>query len=278
LPLFVTPFDIIMQRFFCVLLLFVTAAWAQITAPTASTVWVNGEEGQITWTGLSQYTEFTIVLTRNGTVYHHTIFSYTANTDSYAWIVDIPPGDGWPASTSTQQVYVLDFYVNGGWNNGGTLVTQSQNFAIVYSGDSSSGDQTDTGGQTDSVTSTGTGGGGFGTSTETELVVQVTTFTTIVTLVYPTTSGGQEVTVTETQGSVVTSTVTNLEDVSTSSSGGFVTNTQTGATTIIGNTANSAAATDTGSALISGASGSYGTQFTLMAVMMLVVGFVFFGL
>lgn len=265
-----------MQHFFYVVLLFVTAVWGQITEPSSSTVWTNGEEGQITWTSLSQYTEFTIVLT-SGTVYHHTIVSYTANTDSYAWIVDIPSGDGWPASTSTQQVYFLEFYVNGGWNNGGTLVTQSQNFAIVYSGDSSSGDPTSTGDQTDVVvTATGTGGGGFGTSTSTEVVVQ--TFTTVVTLIYPTTSGGEVATVTQTEASVVTSTVTDLQDLSTSTTQELVTNTQTGATTIGDTGSTGAATTATGGVLISLASGSYKTQFQLMGVTMAVVGFVFFGL
>jgi len=54
--------------------------------------------------------------------------------------VEIPTTDGWASSTSSDMVYKIDFYVNGGWNDGQTQVTSSHEFAIVYpaTGDPSS--------------------------------------------------------------------------------------------------------------------------------------------
>lgn len=105
---------------------------AQITSPSGSTVWTNGDDATITWSGLSG-SEFTIVLYRTNTQFHHTIVSYTQNTGSFTWQVEIPSQDGWPASSSSDLVYEIDFYANGGWNNGGILVAKSSEFAIQYS-------------------------------------------------------------------------------------------------------------------------------------------------
>jgi len=122
---------ILFQSVLWVLLLLVGVIEAGVDSPSSATVWTNGQTATITWDSLSG-SEFTIVLYETGTVYHHTIVSYTPNTGSYSWQVEIPGADGWPTTTSSQLVYEIDFYVNGGWNNGGTLVAQSQEFAIVW--------------------------------------------------------------------------------------------------------------------------------------------------
>jgi Kre9/KNH-like N-terminal Ig-like domain len=112
---------------------FLSIIEATVTSPSASTVWTNGAIAQITWNGI-QGNAVTIVLTRTNTVFHHTIVSYAPNSGNFAWQVQIPPRDGWPSSTSSDCVYEIDFYVNGGWNNGGKLVARSQQFAIQWSG------------------------------------------------------------------------------------------------------------------------------------------------
>lgn len=120
-----------MRLLACILLCLASIIKAQVTSPSSGTVWVNGNTATITWGSISG-SEFSIVLTRTGTVYHHTITSTAANTGSFSWQVEIPSQDGWPGSTSSDMVYEIDFYINGGWNNGGTLVASSQEFAIVY--------------------------------------------------------------------------------------------------------------------------------------------------
>src|SRR5271169_5671535 len=122
-----------MKSFLCIALALFSITEATVTSPSGSTVWTNGASAQIQWNSISG-NEVTIVLTRSNTIYHHTIVSYAPNTGSFTWQVDIPAQDGWPSSTSSDRVYEIDFYVNGGWNNGGTLVAQSQQFAIQWSG------------------------------------------------------------------------------------------------------------------------------------------------
>jgi Ser-Thr-rich glycosyl-phosphatidyl-inositol-anchored membrane family len=124
---------ILLQGLLYVLLVLAGVIEAAVDSPNSATVWANGQTVTITWDSFSG-SEFTIVLYETGTVYHHTIVSYTPNTGSYSWQVEIPGADGWPATTSSQLVYEIDFYINGGWNNGGTLIAQSQEFAIVWNG------------------------------------------------------------------------------------------------------------------------------------------------
>jgi len=133
---------ILFQSVLWLLLVLVGVIEAGVDSPSFATVWTNGQIITITWDSLSG-SEVTIVLYETGTVYHHTIVSYAPNTGSYSWQVEIPGADGWPATTSSQLVYEIDFYVNGGWNNGGTLVAQSQEFAIVWSGEGGTSDPPD---------------------------------------------------------------------------------------------------------------------------------------
>ena len=223
---------------------------AQITSPSSGTVWVNGANAIITWDSISG-TEFTIVLTRSGTVYHHTITSTAPNTGSFSWIVDIPSTDGWPTSTSSDMVYEIDFYVNGGWNNGGTLVASSQEFAIQYSGGSDPppvdppvivttiinpppADPT-----TITIFSPAANGA-FVTTVQTEVIVGVTTMTTVITAVYQVATQNPTnalIVTTTLPPPVITVTITNTQQLSpnamqpTTASTTFVT-TYIGATTI----------------------------------------------
>jgi hypothetical protein len=124
---------IIINTLLCVVLGLLSIIEATVTCPSASTVLTNGGIVQITWNGIPG-NAVTIVLTRTNTIFHHTIVSYAPNSGIYTWQVQIPPQDGWPSSTSSDLVYEIDFYINGGWNNGGTLVARSQQFAIQWSG------------------------------------------------------------------------------------------------------------------------------------------------
>ena len=263
-----------MKSIFYGLLLFVSLVCGQITAPSSTTVWVNGQVGQINWSGLAG-TEFTIVLYRTGTPYHHTIISYTANTGSYAWIVNIPSQDGWPASTSSQQVYEIDFYVNGGWNNGGQLVAKSQQFAIEYNDPSPNTSPVPV--QTTTITNNDGGGGGYGTSTQTVVVVGVTTFTTVITEVYPVTWGVVTQTVTQSPPPVVTSTVTDLAQLSSTRTT-MITTLHTGATTIGGTGQGGTTTTPVAAGLISAGNANFNTKLKLVGVMVFIIGAVFFNL
>ena len=205
---------------------------AQITSPSSGTVWVNGDNAIITWDSISG-TEFTIVLTRTGTVYHHTITSTAPNTGSFSWEVVIPSTDGWPTSTSSNMVYEIDFYVNGGWNNGGTLVASSQEFAIQYTGSSDPPPVTVTSVDPPPVVTTiinpppadpttitvfnPAANGGFITTIQTEVIVGITTFTTVTTAVYQvgTPNPTNTVIVTTTlPPPVITVTITNTQQLS----------------------------------------------------------------
>lgn len=206
----------------CFVLGFFAISEATVSSPNGSTVWINGETGQISWNSLPG-TEVTIVLTRTNTIYHHTIISYTPNDGSFTWQVEIPPQDGWPSSTSSDLVYEIDFYNNGGWNNGGTLVGSSDEFAIEWSGsdDSSVATVTVVTNSPAPVTTITTIANptpeGLFTTVETETIVGPTTLTTIVTAVFD----GTESTSTETlviQTSalpVVTQTLTNTQQLQT---------------------------------------------------------------
>lgn len=109
-------------------------AEGSVTAPSTGTIWNNGGSGQISWSNL-QGPYLCIVLNRINTVYHHTITCSAGNSGSYTWTpIDIPTQDGWPTSSSTDNVYQIQFYSGGGWNMGGTLVATSSPFAIVYGG------------------------------------------------------------------------------------------------------------------------------------------------
>ena len=257
-----------MKTIFYGVLLFVSLCFCgQITEPSSTTVWVNGQVGQISWNGLT-WPELTIVLYRTGTPYHHTIISYTTSTGSYAWIVNIPSQDGWPASTSSQQVYEIDFYVNGGWNSGGKLVAQSQQFAIEYNGPSSP-----TPVQTTTITNKG-GVGGYATSTRTVVVVGVTTFTTIITEVYPITGGVVTQTVAQSPPSVLTSTMTDLAQLSTSPTT-MITTFYAGGTTI-GGTGQGRTTAHTATGLINAGNANFNSKFKVLGIMVLIVGGVFF--
>jgi hypothetical protein len=119
-----------------VLLAGLTWVMAQVMAPTTGTVWTNGETGEIAW-GNIQGPSFTLVLYRINSQFHHTITSTASNNGRFSWPVHIPGQDGWPASSVNDLVYEIDFYVGGGWNNGGTLVAKSSPFAIIWEESSS---------------------------------------------------------------------------------------------------------------------------------------------
>jgi hypothetical protein len=110
---------------------FVALVHATVTSPSSSTVWTEGSQVQIVWQSISG-SEFTLVLHRVNSAFYHTIVSYAPNTGIYTWQVDIPVSDGWPSSSASDRVYQIAFYVNGGWNNGGQLVAQSDQFAIIW--------------------------------------------------------------------------------------------------------------------------------------------------
>jgi hypothetical protein len=173
-----------MNFFLCVLFGLLAVIEAQITSPSTGTVWTNGNTAEITWNSLSG-SGFSIVLYRTGTVYHHTIVSNAPNTGSYTWQVEIPAQDGWPSSTSSDLVYEIDIYINGGWNNGGQLIAKSSEFAIIWTG---SGVVTPD--PTVTITETLGQQGSFTTSLETETLVGLMTVTTIVTEVYQIGNGG----------------------------------------------------------------------------------------
>jgi hypothetical protein len=239
-----------MKLLLWILVAFAAIIEAQVTSPSSGTVWVNGNNAIITWDSIAG-TEFTIVLTRSGTIYHHTITSTAPNTGSFSWIVDIPSTDGWPTSTSSDMVYEIDFYVNGGWNNGGTLVASSQEFAIQYSGGSDPppvdppvivttiinpppADPT-----TITIFSPAANGA-FVTTVQTEVIVGVTTMTTVITAVYQVATQNPTnalIVTTTLPPPVITVTITNTQQLSpnatqpTTASTTFVT-TYIGATTI----------------------------------------------
>ena len=212
-----------MKTLLFILLAFLSIVKAAVISPSGSTVWTNGQTVQIQWSSLPT-PELTIVLTRTGTIYHHTIVSYTPNSGSgtFTWQVQIPPQDGWPSSTASDLVYEVDFYLNGGWNNGGQLVAQSQQFAIEWAG---SGSTTFT-----IIDPTTPNAAGWATTLQTEVIVGITTFTTVVTAVYPigTPAGSTATAVVQTTPpGVVTITVTNSQQLQT-----ITQTTITGATTI----------------------------------------------
>lgn len=214
-----------MKTLLFTLFAFLSIIEGTVVSPSGSTVWTNGETVQIQWESLPT-PELTIVLTRTGTLYHHTITSYTPNSGSgtFTWQVEIPPQDGWPSSTASDLVYEIDFYINGGWNNNGQLVARSQQFAIVWSG---SGSPSTTVTIIDPTTSNAAG---WATTVQTEVIVGVTTFTTVVTTVYPIgTPGGSTATVVvqSTPAGIVTITITNTQQLQSITQA-----TVTGATTI----------------------------------------------
>ena len=225
----------IMKTLFFILLALVSIIEATVISPSGSTVWTNGETVQIQWNSLPP-PELTIVLTRTGTIYHHTIVSYTPNSGSgtYTWQVQIPPQEGWPSSTASDLVYEIDFYINGGWNNGGQLVAQSQQFAIQWPGSVSTVPNTVTVINSSPVVTSvtiidpaTTNAAGWATTIQTEVIVGVTTLTTVVTVIYPTgTPTGSTVTdfVQTTPQGIVTITMSNTQQLQTT--------TFTGATTI----------------------------------------------
>ena len=186
-----------MNFLICVIFGLFAVIKAQVTSPSGGTVWTNGQTVQITWNSLPG-NQFSVVLYRTGTVFHHTITSVTQNTGSITWQVQIPPQDGWPSSTSSDIVYEVDFYVNGGWNNGGQLVAKSAEFAIVWTGAVvTAPDPTVTTitnpssqGGTTTISSTSGQQGSFTTSVATETLVGLMTLTTVVTKVYPVGSSG----------------------------------------------------------------------------------------
>ena len=222
-----------MRLLLWVLVGFAAIIEAQVTSPSSGTVWVNGDNAIITWDSISG-TEFTLVLTRSGTVYHHTITSTAPNTGSFSWEVVIPSTDGWPTSTSSDMVYEIDFYVNGGWNNGGTLVASSQEFAIQYTGSSDPPPVPVTSVDPPPVVVTTIinpppadpttitvinppANGGFITTIQTEVIVGVTTLTTVITAVYQvgTPNPTNTVIVTTTlPPPVITVTITNTQQLS----------------------------------------------------------------
>jgi hypothetical protein len=226
-----------MKTLLFILLAFLSIVKAAVISPSGSTVWTNGQTVQIQWSSLPP-PELTIVLTRTGTKYHHTIVSYTPNSGSgtFTWQVQIPPQDGWPSSTASDLVYEVDFYLNGGWNNGGQLVARSQQFAIQWTGSGSPVPSTVTeinGSLLTIVTiidPTTPNAAGWATTVQTEVIVGITTFTTVVTSVYPIgTPAGSTAPVVglTTPPGVVTITVTNSQQLQT-----ITQTTITGATTI----------------------------------------------
>jgi hypothetical protein len=216
-----------MHFFLCVIFGLLAVIQAQVTSPDQGTVWTNGGIIVITWGSLSG-SELTIVLYRTGTAYHHTIVSNAPNTGSFSWQVEIPPQDGWPSSTSSDIVYEVDFYVNGGWNNGGQLVAKSAEFAIVWTGGTDPDPTTTTTfeqssqGGTITVTETLGQQGSFTTSAETETLVGLTTITTVVTQVYQLGNSGLT-----TVSVPTTLTITNTQPTQTT-----IQTTQAGGTTI----------------------------------------------
>lgn len=212
---------------------FISLVRAQITSPSSSTVWTDGGQGQISWQSISG-SSFSIVLTRPGSIYHHTITSTAANTGSYVWTVDIPSQDGWPTSSSTDLVYAIQFFVNGGWNNGGQLVAQSQSFAIQYNG----GDVVPPAGQVTTVYNTPPPDGQYITTVRTEVIVGVITSTQYITEIYivsPANPTNTVVVVQTTQPGLITVTITNTAQLNTVTQTQVVPqNTFVGATTIGG--------------------------------------------
>jgi Kre9/KNH-like N-terminal Ig-like domain len=196
---------------------------ASVTAPSSTTVWTEGAQEQITWQSISA-SELTIVLNRINSVYHHTIVSYTPNDGIYTWQVEIPASDGWPSSTASEQVYQLDFYVNGGWNNGGQLLAQSNPFAIVW--DTTGGSITTV---DPDVTPDPTAiviAGGY--TVRTEIIVGAITYTSLITESVETTMNQQTNTVTCTAQSPNVATVTTatngaIEPTVTTNAPAFVT-------------------------------------------------------
>ena len=267
-----------MKTLFFILLAFLSIIEATVISPSGSTVWTNGETVQIQWNSLPP-PELTIVLTRTGTIYHHTIVSYTPNSGSgtFTWQVQIPPQEGWPSSTASDLVYEIDFYINGGWNNGGQLVAQSPQFAIEWSGSGSTVPSTVTVINGNSpvttvtmINSTTTNAAQWATTVQTEVIVGVTTFTTVVTAVYPIgTPAGSTATalVQTTPGGIITITLTNSQQLQTITQTTFM-----GATTI-GHTA-----TTHGPQLLVANSGS--RKFVLPAIINIVgvlLGILMFG-
>lgn len=199
---------------------------AIVSVPSTGIVWTNGGVGQIAWSNIPG-SSFSIVLSRIGTIYHHTITSTAANTGSYTWSpVNIPGQDGWPASSSTDLVYQIDFYVNGGWNNGGTHVAQSSPFAIVWSG--AGGDPQVVTVNPNVVVTTPVVVGGFYTTTRTQVIVGVITTTIIVTEIVQATPPNQGSTVVVVQPPPVV-TITNTAQLIT-----ITRNPVAGVTTIVG--------------------------------------------
>jgi hypothetical protein len=215
-----------MKSFLCIALALCSIIEAAVISPSGSTVWTNGASVQIQWNSISG-NEVTIVLTRSNTIYHHTIVSYAPNSGTFTWQVNIPGQDGWPSSTSSERVYEIDFYINGGWNNGGTLVAQSQQFAIQWSGSGIAPPVTTVTLVTNPpppastitiITNSPTPG--FYTTTRTEVIVGVTTLTTVITAVY-------EVGSPSSTSTVIVQTLTSTQQVQTTTRTTIV-----GATTI----------------------------------------------
>jgi hypothetical protein len=192
---------------------FLSVVRATVTSPSSSTIWTEGGQGQISWQSISG-SSFSIVLTRVNSVYHHTITSTAPNSGSFVWTVDIPGQDGWPSSSSTDLVYVIQFYVNGGWNNGGQLVAQSDQFAIQYNG---VGGNPPVIGQT-TIYNNPPANGQYITTVRTQVVVGVITTTQIITEVYQVSpvNPTNTVVVSQTQQpGLVTITITNTAQLNT---------------------------------------------------------------
>jgi len=207
---------------------------AQISSPSSSAVWTEGENGTITWQGISG-APLCVVLTRANTAYHHTITCTAQSSGTLSWTVDLPASDGWPTSSSADLVYRIDFYTGGGWNLGGQLVTSSSQFAIVYTGVNNP-----TGAGTTTVIVPTTPGPGYITETITQVLVGVITSTQYITEVVQVTyvnPTGTVVVVQPTVG-IVTLTITNTNQLSTitqvQTTGTSTTTTFVGATTITG--------------------------------------------
>jgi hypothetical protein len=194
----------------------VAVVQATVTSPSSTTVWTEGGQEQITWQSISA-SELTIVLNRVNSVYYHTIVSYTPNDGIYTWQVEIPSSDGWPSSTASEQVYQLEFYVNGGWNNGGQLIARSNQFAIVWD---------TTGGGVTTVDPDPVVVGGY--TVRTEIIVGTVTYTSLISEQVETPTNQQTNTVTCTTQSpnvVTVTTVTNgaIEPTVTANAPAFVT-------------------------------------------------------
>jgi len=199
--------------FLCFILGFLSLVRATITSPSSSTVWTDGGQGQISWQSISG-SSFSIVLTRPGSVYHHTITSTAPNTGSFVWTVDIPSQEGWPTSSSTDLVYAIQFYVNGGWNNGGQLVAQSDPFAIQYNGV----DGPPPVGQVTTIYNNLPPNGQYITTVRTQIIVGVITSTQVITEVYqasPANPTNTVVVIQTTQPGLVTITITNTAQLNT---------------------------------------------------------------